>query len=99
LTRVTSTEKAMRDVAVEHALGLTEQQIRKDFQLEKDAKFTKTQSFVAVMGLARAKAGQNQALAAIPQITLNSLKIKGFTTERFAKAVYKRYQTCIAAKT
>jgi hypothetical protein len=98
LTKVSATEKAMREAAEQHGFGLDDRQIRKDFLLEKDAKLALTKSYAAVMQKAEERTQGTLPYALVPQITLQSLKIKGFTTERFAKAVNKRYQSCIATK-
>jgi Protein of unknown function (DUF1615) len=97
LTRVTATEQAMRQVSKTLTMGLTEADIRTDFLKEKHIDFSKSISFLAVQARHRAVTGKApQAL--LPQIELNSLKIKGFTTERFARKVNERYQACMAAK-
>jgi hypothetical protein len=95
---VTSTEKAMRRANTLYKLGLTDKQIRDDFLLEKKLEFDQSKTYSALAARFRRKTGQDAFIALVPQIELTSLKFEGFTTERFAKNVYRRYQTCLKTK-
>lgn len=93
LAAVTNSEKAIRTVVKVHSLKLSNEQIRKDLLLEKQQAFAGTQTFLTLRALKPAP------FAAVPQIALNSPKIKnGFTTARFAGRVNERYQACMAVK-
>jgi hypothetical protein len=93
---VTNSEKAIRAVAKKRALALSEVQIRKDLLLEKSQDFAGTQTFLRLRSIATNKA---LSFATVPQIALNSVKIKnGFTTARFAARVNERYQSCMGVK-
>ena len=92
----TNSEKAVRAIAKKRALGLSDAQIRKDLLQEKSQGFAGTQTFLRLRSMTNGKA---VAFAAVPQIALNSPKIKhGFTTARFAESVNRRYQACMAVK-
>ncbi len=96
LAVVTNSEKALRALSQKRGLGLDAKQIRKDLLLEKAQGFAGTQTFLAVRALAD---GQASPFAMVPQIALNSPKLRnGFTTARFADRVNGRYQACMAAK-
>jgi Protein of unknown function (DUF1615) len=93
---VTNSEKAIRIVAKKRALALSDAQIRKDLLLEKSQGFAGTQTFLRLRALT---VGKPIPFAAVPQIALNSVKIKnGFTTARFAARVNERYQGCMGLK-
>jgi hypothetical protein len=98
LSQVTATEKAMRLANQAYNLGLSDKQIRDDFLLEKTLEFDQSKTYLALATRFRRKTGNEAFIALVPQIELTSLKFKGFTTERFAKKVYERYQRCIKAK-
>jgi hypothetical protein len=95
---VTATEQAMRKANAVYKLGLSDKQIRDDFLLEKKLEFDQSKTYLALTSRFQRKTGQEAFIAQVPQIELASLKFEGFTTERFARNVYKRYQTCLKAK-
>jgi hypothetical protein len=97
-SEVTSTEKAMRTANTLYKLGLSDKQIRDDFLLEKKLEFDQSKTYLALSSRYRRKTGQDAFIALVPQIQLTSLKFEGFTTERFAKNVYRRYQACLKTK-
>jgi Protein of unknown function (DUF1615) len=93
---VTNSEKAIRAVAKKYDTGMSDAQIRKDLMKEKSAEFSLTQTYTRLRVLGGEK---GIPLTAMPQIALNSPKIKnGFTTARFAARVNERYQRCMGAK-
>ncbi len=99
LQRVTTTETAMRKANEIHKLGLDDKQIRQDFLREKALDFDETKTYLALTNRFQRKSGKQAFVAMVPQITLASLKVKGFTTEKFARNVYKRYLACMNGKT
>ena len=93
---VTNSEKAIRIIAKKRTLGLSDAQIRKDLLQEKSQDFAGTQTFLRLRSITT---GKPLPFATVPQIALNSPKIKnGFTTARFATRVNERYQACIGVK-
>jgi hypothetical protein len=98
LSAVTSTEQAMRKANMLYKFGLSDKQIRDDFLLEKKLEFDQSKTYLALTSRFQRKTGSDAFIAVVPQIELASLKFQGFTTERFAKNVYKRYQSCLKAK-
>jgi hypothetical protein len=97
-SQVTSTERAMRTANTLYKLGLSDKQIRDDFLLEKKLEFDQSKTYLALTARFRRKTGKEAFIALVPQIELTSLKFEGFTTERFAKNVYRRYQACLKTK-
>jgi hypothetical protein len=96
LAVVTNSERAIRAVVKKRSLGLSDAQIRKDLLQEKSQGLVATQTFLRLRSITTAKV---LPFAAVPQIALNSPKIKnGFTTARFAARVNERYQTCMGVK-
>jgi Protein of unknown function (DUF1615) len=96
LGTVSNSEKAIRALVKKHGEGLSDAQIRKDLLKEKSSDFSLTQTYTRL----RLLGGESAVLTtAMPQIALNSVKIKnGFTTARFAARVNERYQKCMGAK-
>ena len=79
--------------------GVDEKQLRKDLLLEKENGFIETQTFNAVRAAYLEKTGSKPVFAIIPEIALNSPKIKhAMTTRNFAESVDRRYQACIVKK-
>ena len=94
-SEASATEKAVRKTG----LRLSDQDIRRDLKREKDHAFRDTPLYAQVAEAYRAKTGKPPPDAMIPQIRLESPKLsKHMTTERFARAVMRRYERCMAAK-
>ncbi len=94
-TVASSTEKALRRLA----LGLTDEEIRADLLKEKDYAFRHTQLYAGVAKAYAGKTGRAAPYAMIPQIKLKSPKLsQNMTTERFARAVMRRYERCVKAR-
>ncbi len=92
----TSSEKAIRRARDRHKLPLTDVAIRKDLLLEKQAGFVSTPTFTLLRQRYSAVKQQTAPFAQLPDIDLNSPKLKrNFTTGRFAEAVNRRYQACV----
>ena len=99
LAKVTSTESAIRQAVSRHKLELTAKQIRDDLLREKQLGFTGTRTFLAIRDLAQVKTGKVANFAMLPDIALDSPKLRNkFTTRRFAESVNRRYQACMAVK-
>ena len=98
-TQTTETERAIRLAAKRHKLELTNEQIRSDLLREKQLGFTGTRTFLAIRDLAQVQAGKVMAFATVPDIALDSPKLRSkFTTRRFAESVNKRYRACMAVR-
>lgn len=91
-----NTELALRKAR--GRLGLSEQEIRRDLQREKDEDFVRTRLYERVMELAdQAGPGNPVPRAIVPRIKLQSSKItRDLTTEWFARRVKMRYEQCLA---
>ena len=99
LSKITTTEKAIRLASKRHKLELSDKQIRSDLLREKQLGFTGTRTYLAIRDLAQVTAGKVAAFAIIPDIALDSPKLHSkFTTRRFAESVNKRYRACMGAK-
>jgi Protein of unknown function (DUF1615) len=99
LSKVTSTELAIRKVSTKYKLELTDKQIRGDLLREKQLGFTGTRTFISIRDRYATLKREPAAFALIPDIQLNSEKLsRPFTTKRFAESVNKRYQACMGAK-
>ncbi len=91
--QASGTETAVRKIKT----GLPDAQIRSDLLLEKTLKFRETETYKRVAVQFRKAKGREMPKAAIPQITLESPKIKHqMTTEKFARSVMRRYERCLA---
>ena len=90
-----SSELALRKVLP----GFDGKQLRRDLLLEKENGFVETQTYKGLKQAYLQKTGTKPEFAMIPEIALNSPKIKhAMTTRNFAKSVDKRYQACMARK-
>ena len=90
-----SSELALRKVLP----GIDATQLRRDLLLEKENGFVETQTYNGLKQAYVQKTGTRPEFAMIPEIALNSPKIKhAMTTRNFAKSVDKRYQACMARK-
>jgi Protein of unknown function (DUF1615) len=99
LTKISSTETALRAVIRKFSLGIDDKKLRADLLKEKSADFPATQTYLQLRELFARGSKQNVAFAEIPSIELNSPKIRRhMTTQNFAESVDKRYQKCVAFK-
>lgn len=90
-----ATETALRGLK----LGLTEEDIRADLLAEKEYGFKDTQTYTRVAKAFASKAGRKAPYAMLPQIRLSSPKLSHtMTTERFARAVMARYESCMTLR-
>jgi Protein of unknown function (DUF1615) len=96
---VTSSEKAIRTASEKQQLGLSDKDIRKDLQREKQSDFVTTRTFTALRERYSRLTKQSADFARLPDIALNSPKLKrSFSTGRFAESVNMRYQACMKRK-
>ncbi|QSQ18367.1 DUF1615 domain-containing protein [Myxococcus landrumensis] len=78
-----------------HAPELSENQVRRDVKKEKREDFESTETFRAVKRAYANQTGESPAYAQLPQVTLQSPKLKGErTTAWFARSVDARFQKC-----
>lgn len=76
---------------------LSERQVRRDLQLEKEERFDETDTVRAIRRAWRESAGQRAPTARMPEVALDSPKMKsGRTTAWFADNVMRRYEACRA---
>ncbi|WP_342378549.1 DUF1615 domain-containing protein [Myxococcus stipitatus] len=81
----------------QHAPELSENQVRRDVKKEKREDFESTETFRAVKRVYANQTGEAPAYAQLPQVTLQSPKLKGErTTAWFARSVDARFQKCQA---
>ncbi|NTX51502.1 DUF1615 family protein [Myxococcus sp. CA039A] len=79
----------------DHAPELSERQVRRDVKKEKEEDFESTETFRAVKRVYANQTGESPAYAQLPQVTLQSPKLKGErTTAWFARSVDARFQKC-----
>ncbi len=87
--------KALLIFRERYAPELSERQVRRDVRKEKEADFETTDTFRAVKRVYARETGESPAYAQLPQVTLNSPKLKGErTTAWFARSVDARFQRC-----
>ena len=99
LTKISSTETALRAVIRKFNLGIDDKKLRADLLKEKSADLPATQTYLQLRDLSARTTKQPVAFAEIPSIELNSPKIRRhMTTQNFAESVDKRYQKCVALK-
>ena len=92
---VSATEKAIRRLK----LGLTDETVRADLLKEKAYAFRDTQTYRRIAEIYAKKTGKPAPYAMVPQIKLDSPKLsRSMTTERFARAVMRRYDKCLKVK-
>jgi hypothetical protein len=97
--RVSASEAAIRQLARKHKLGLDDERIRKDLTEEKNANFIENRTYSRVRDLYFSSFGREAPYAVIPQIRLDSVKIKRvMTTAIFAEQVNRKYQACMGFK-
>jgi hypothetical protein len=78
-------------------IELSDAQIRKDLELEKEDAFQRTRLYKRVFELADKAKGQPLPSGVVPHIRLQSAKItRNLTTDWFAQRVDQRYQKCLA---
>jgi hypothetical protein len=96
-SKASATESALRQLAADFAqLRLSEKEIRLDLNRAQDEDFTETKTFNRIRDLYRARTGKEPPFAVLPEIVLNSPKIRRrMTTADFATRVDKRYQACM----
>lgn len=77
-------------------LGMNEAEVLDNLKHEKSPDFVETKVYQSVFSLAESKFGKTLPKEIIPNIRLNSPKIKSkFTTEEFARKVKDRYIKCL----
>jgi Protein of unknown function (DUF1615) len=92
-SKASASEKALRKILA----NMKPDQIRKELLTEKSIDFISTQTFVKTRELYRAKFRRDPPFAAIPDISLHSIKISHpMKTANFAESVNRRYQACMA---
>lgn len=93
---ISRTENAIRRIAAANDLGLKPVDIRRDLELEKEAAFEKTNAYASIRRLYRRRFGADPPQEAMPDIRLDSVKLKStWTTRRFAESVSGRYRACM----
>jgi hypothetical protein len=99
LTKVSSTEAALRIVIKKFNLSIDDKKLRADLLKEKTADFPTTQTYLQLRDVYVRSSKQPIAFAEIPGIELNSPKIRHrMTTQNFAESVDRRYKACVALK-
>ncbi len=89
-----ATEKALRKLGF-----LDEETLRADLVQEKEYEFRNTATYARVAAAYSEKTGKKPPYAMLPQIRLQSPKIRHhMTTAIFARAVMRRYERCMAVK-
>ena len=90
-----STEQALRVLA--RRIDMSDADIRRDLEREKDAGFARTTLYARVFRLAEQQTGRALPRAAVPRIPLKSPKItRNLTSDWFANRVEQRYQRCLS---
>jgi hypothetical protein len=93
LTRPSSSELALRKILP----SMDQKLLRADLLHEKEYDFTGTQTYNTVREMYLQKTGSLPVFAIIPEIALNSPKIKhAMSTRDFAESVDRKYQACMA---
>ncbi len=96
LATASGSEKAVRALK----LGLSDKEVRADLLREKEYGFRDTATYQMVAKRFTARTGKPAPYAMVPQIRLDSPKLsRSMTTERFARAVMRRYERCLDLKT
>src|SRR5262249_27019134 len=89
-----STELALRVLG--HRLAMSNDDMRRDLEGEKEHRFEDTQVYKRVFDLADRAMGRATARAVVPQIRLSSPKItRELTTDWFANRVQSRFESCM----
>ncbi|HEU4601455.1 MAG TPA: DUF1615 domain-containing protein [Steroidobacteraceae bacterium] len=89
-----NTERAIRKIAAK--LDMSDGEIRRDLERQKDGSFTKTKLYERVFALADRDRKRPLPRAVLPKIKLQSAKItRNLTTAWFATRVNERYRQCL----
>lgn len=89
-----ATEKALRSLTL-----ADKESLRADLLREKDFAFRDTDTYRRVSAAYTARTGRKAPYAMLPQIRLESPKIRShMTTEIFARAVMRRYDRCMSVR-
>lgn len=90
------TLSALLGLTATGALTLTERRLRNDLEREKSRDLESTETWAAIKALYQSKTEKVPGYARLPEVALDSIKIKGDkTTAWFAKNVEHRYNACI----
>jgi Protein of unknown function (DUF1615) len=93
---ISESEKALRIIFNNYQLSIDDKHLRSDLENEKESTFPATQTYIAVRDLYSRTTKQPALFAEIPNIQLNSPKIKHrMTTLSYATSVDRRYQNCM----
>lgn len=96
LVTESETEKAIVTISKKYNVKLTVFSVRMDLLKEKQYSFYETEVYKVIGQLYLKQFNKQIPAEMLPDIKLDSLKVSdGFTTARFAKSVFSRYETCI----
>ncbi|SPL69875.1 DUF1615 domain-containing protein [Acinetobacter stercoris] len=92
----TDTEKALMVLFAQNNVLITPRQLRSDLKLEKDPEFEKSQTYIAVNKLYKAKTGKDAPYAVMPQVLITGPKLsRDYNTNWYASRVNGRYESCM----
>lgn len=93
---VTDTEKALLTLFTQNNVLITPRQLRSDLKQEKEAGFEKTQTYIAVNKLYKAKTGKDAPYAIMPEVLITGPKLsRDYNTNWYASRVNGRYESCM----
>ena len=93
----TQSMAALDQFREEFAPALSAAQVKHDARLEKSAEFERTKTWAMVRRVYAQKKKKTADYARLPEVTLHSPKLQHeLTTAWFARAVDKRYETCLS---
>jgi len=91
-----ASSRAVQTFAARFAPQLSSRDIRRDLLAEKTLAFEDTATFRAIRSVTAQRAGHPTPYAILPEVALSSPKLsRTLSTEWFAHAVDRRYQTCL----
>ena len=93
---ITDTEQTLTALFSQNNVLITPRQLRDDLKEEKEQKFEKTQTYIAVTKLYKNKTGKDPIYAIMPEVVISGPKLsRDYNTNWYASRVNGRYETCM----
>ncbi|WP_445115558.1 DUF1615 domain-containing protein [Acinetobacter sp. WZC-1] len=92
----TDTEKTLMALFASNNVLITPRQLRNDLKKEKEQRFEKTPTYIAVTKLYQQKTGKAPIYAIMPEVVISGPKLsRDYNTNWYASRVNGRYETCM----
>lgn len=96
LSDTTETETALKQIFADHAVLISDSQIRQDLRKEKEQGFEDTETYQQVKRLYKEQVKQELPYAVMPEVVISGPKLsRDYNTNWYASRVNQRYTRCI----